>query len=426
MKRNLIAAACLWTGGLGALPAQTLEIGPPVVMADGTAVIRAKGLQPNERTTIRAELEDGTGHRWASQAEFTADAQGAVDVSKQAPVGGSYKGVSAMGLIWSMRPLEKTVAMYQAPRSLGPQTIELQLMRKGERISTARLEQVTISEGVQQIPVRDGTLRGVLFLPGSRERKPGVLVVGGSNGGVPSRKAAWLASHGFAALALAYFRYGDLPAMLEGIPLEYFERALIWMAQRPEIKGDRLGILGTSRGGELALQVASMFPQIGAVVGYVPAGVRYPACCGGNTRVPYAWTWRGSPLPYLPLRFTRDPRMMTEATIAVENAKAPVLLISGEDDGVWSSSAMSDGVIARLKKAHFPYRFEHLKYPQAGHLAGNPGIVPAWHARVMQAVSGRESDLGGSAEGDAQSSIDATPKVIEFLRQSLQSRPPEQ
>ena len=38
----------------------------------------------------------------ADEAEFVADEHGVVDVSKQQPVGGSYKGISAMGLIWSM------------------------------------------------------------------------------------------------------------------------------------------------------------------------------------------------------------------------------------------------------------------------------------------------------------------------------------
>jgi hypothetical protein len=60
--------------------------------------------------------------------------------------------------------------------------------------------------------------------------------------------------------------------------------------------------MGTSRGGELALQLGSMFPAIDAVVAYVPAKVRCAACCG-NTRVPYAWTWGGQPLPYVLPRF---------------------------------------------------------------------------------------------------------------------------
>jgi dienelactone hydrolase len=63
-------------------------------------------------------------------------------------------------------------------------------------------------------------------------RHPAVLVVGGSEGGRPLRPAAWLASHGYVALALAYFRFEDLPPQLESIPLEYFQEALRWMGSR--------------------------------------------------------------------------------------------------------------------------------------------------------------------------------------------------
>lgn len=389
------------------------------MMADESAAIRAKGLQPNERITVRAELVDGVGEHWTSHADFIADAQGTVDLSSQAPLAGSYKEVSAMGLIWSMMPTAKEVTMYQPVKDLGPQRVEFGLVRQGEQVSSARLEQLIVAEGVQRISVREEGLRGVLFLPGTRERLPGVLVVGGSNGGVPVRQAAWLASRGYAALALAYFRYDDLPSKLEAIPLEYFERALAWMMKRPEILGTRLAVMGTSRGGELALQLGSMFPQIRAVVAYVPANVRYPACCGDNW-VPFAWMWSGEPLPYLPLRAAPQLEAAMRATIEVEKTQGPVLMISGEDDHLWRSSAMADAVVARLKKSHFAYRFENLKYPHAGHSAGRPEIAPAWHGRVRHPVSGREIDLGGSAKGDAESSLDAIPKVLQFLQQSLQ------
>ena len=58
-------------------------------MVDQPATVRASGLQPNERVTIRAELADGAGEQWTSQADFAADAQGNVDTSRQAPVAGS-------------------------------------------------------------------------------------------------------------------------------------------------------------------------------------------------------------------------------------------------------------------------------------------------------------------------------------------------
>jgi hypothetical protein len=259
--QRFILAACLWTGGLGIASAQTLELIPNRVLVDESAVIRARGLEPNERISIQAELVDGADEPWSSQAEFIADAQGAVDTSQQAPVKGSYEGLSAMGLIWSMKPVAKHVASYRPPRDLGAQIIKFQLMRNGQQVASAQMEQLGVAEGVQRIKV-EGQLHGVLFLPNTKERRPGVLVVGGSEGGLLPGKAAWLASRGYAALALAYFRYDDLPPLLEGIPLEYFGSALGWMMQRPEILADRIAVVGTSRGGELALQLGSMFPQI--------------------------------------------------------------------------------------------------------------------------------------------------------------------
>jgi len=414
---NFVLALCLFSPHL--VHAQTLEVAPDHVFVDESAVIRVEGLQPKERVSIQAGLVDGAGQPWASQADFTADAEGIIDVSKQAPIGGSYKAVSAMGLIWSMRPTAKNVTIYRPPANFGPQSIEFRLLKKGANVAVARLKQIRIADGVQQIKLT-GQLHGVFFTPGGTERHPAVLVVGGSEGGVPIPKAVWLASHGFAALALAYFRYENLPRYLEAIPLEYFGEALQWMMNRPEVQADHIAVVGTSRGGELALQLGSMYPQIHAVIAYVPANVRYPACCG-QTRAPYAWTWKGQPLSYMPLGFGRNPVMAVDAAIGVEQTKGPILLVSGGDDGVWQSSAMADAVVARLKRAHFAYSFDQLKYSHAGHGAGRPDIVPAWHGPERNPTSGREVDPGGTIPGNAESSIDAAPKVVEFLRQGLKA-----
>jgi dienelactone hydrolase len=419
MNKKWILAACVWTGALGVAFAQTLEVTPNRVMLDESTVIRASGFGPNDHVSIQAELVDGGDQSWSSQAEFIADAQGVVDTSKQAPVKGSYAEVSAMGLIWSMKPAAKHVPSYRPPRDLGSQIINFRLVRRGQQVATAQMEQLGVAEGIQQIKI-EGKLHGVLLVPSTKERHPGVLVVGGSEGGMPLRKAAWLASRGYAALALAYFRYDNLPPRLEAIPLEYFANALAWMMQRPEIAADRIAVVGTSRGGELALQLGSMFPPIKAVVAYVPANVRIAACCG-NTLVPYAWTWQGHPLAFVMPRALQNPMAAMPAAIEVERTHGPILLISGEDDGVWESTRMADAVVARLKQTHFPYSYEHLKYPHAGHRAGRPEIVPTWHGSIRNPTSGREENLGGNARGDAESSLDAIPKVLEFLHESLKN-----
>ncbi len=405
------------------LHAQTIEATPQRVMIDQSASIHASGLQPNQRVTIHAELVDGAGERWTSQVDFVADGQGGIDTSNSPALAGSFKGISASGLIWSMLPSsQKKSSRYQPPPDFGIQNIEFHLMLKNVELGAARLEQAVIAEGVQRVIIRYGDLRGTLFVPPGKDRHPGVLVLGGSEGGLPSRRAAWLASHGFAALALAYFRFDDLPKELAGIPLEYFGRALTWMANRPEIAADRIAVMGVSRGAELALQLGSMFPRIRAVVAYSPANVRYPACCG-FTSVPYAWTWNGNGLAFRPLRpGAAQVEMVMKSEIEVERTRGPILLISGDADRVWDSTSMADSIVARLKRYHFNYNVKHLNYPHAGHGAGRPEIVPAWQGLTRNPTSGREVEVGGTPQGNAESSLDAIQKVIDFLQQSLAAR----
>jgi hypothetical protein len=80
---------------------------------------------------------------------------------------------------------------------------------------------------------------------------------------------------------------------------------------------------------------------------------------------------------------------------------------------------MADSIVARLKRFQFAYNVEHLNYPHAGHGAGRPEIVPTWQALARNPRSGREVEMGGTTQGNAESSLDAIPKVLDFLKQSL-------
>ena len=59
----------------------------------------------------------------------------------------------------------------------------------------------------------------MLFRPQDQSSIPGIIVLSGSGGGLNEQTAALFASHGIAALALAYFHHEDLPEDLENIPL---------------------------------------------------------------------------------------------------------------------------------------------------------------------------------------------------------------
>lgn len=417
MKLRIVWAAAL-AACAGLLPArgQTLSVTPTQVMDDQAAAIRVTGLQPGQHATLRADLTDGEKQPWSAEAEFAADAGGTVDLTQQAPVKGSYKTVSAMGLIWSMMPAAKNVHIYEPPRELAPQPIQLHLLIDGRETASAELEQLAVAPGVHAETL-EGALRGRLFVPPGAGRHAAVLVLGGSEGGMPTRRAAWLASHGYVALALCYFRCEGRPNTLLRIPLEYFQQALGWLIERPEVDPQRLAVMGTSRGGELALQLGSMFAALKAVVAYVPANVRYPACCGFAGLMP-AWTWAGRDLNYAAPQL-REPGQRMDSAIHVEQTHGAILMIGGMDDGVWSSSEMVDAAAARLRGAHFRYPVVKLVYPHAGHRAGLPEIIPAWNKGVSHPVSGEPVDFGGTPEGNAESTLDAIPKVLAFLNEAL-------
>jgi dienelactone hydrolase len=417
MTRSCVARALLWSAGVAlsaaSTAAQKLEIAPAQIMSDEVATFRVTGLEPKAQVNLHAQLVDGAEQLWRSDAEFEADAAGVVDTSKQAPLKGSYKPVSAMGLVWSMMPVSKGVPAYRPPKE--GQTIEVSASIGGRQVATAQLVERFRSDAVKRIEVT-GKLHGYFFMPEGSGPHPGVLVVGGSEGGVPQGKAEWLARHGYAALALAYFHFEGLPPTLESIPLEYFGQAIAWMMQRPEVIPTEIGVMGHSRGGELALQLGALYPQIHAVVAYVPANVRYPSCCD-RTMGP-AWTAGGRALAYVLPRNPGAAEQM-QAQIAVERIQGPILVISAQDDGVWPSSTMTAAIQRRLKDDHFKYEFVRLDYPHAGHRAGAPTIEPAWSSEVKHPVSGAEMNFGGTPEGNADSSLDAIPKVLDFLRRSL-------
>ena len=68
--------------------------------------------------------------------------------------------------------------------------------------------------------VREQGLVGMLCTPQSDQRVPGILVFGGSGGGIPEYEVRLLGAHGFVAFGVQYFGADGLPSSLAHIPLE--------------------------------------------------------------------------------------------------------------------------------------------------------------------------------------------------------------
>jgi dienelactone hydrolase len=422
-------------------PAATLTVTPRHALVDERVQIQLSDLAPQHEITLHARMDDDLNGRWESHATFVSDRRGAVDVATQRPLSGTYADADPMGLFWSMT---LDAVMPVSPRfsktSVSPTPMILTASVDGAPVASATLERRFVAPDVTRMPVREHGLVGTLFLPGGPPSPaPGVMVMGGSGGGLVETTAGLLASHGFAALALAYFAYDGLPDGLVDIPLEYFETAIHWMQGHERLRNDGLAVMGTSRGGELVLLLGATFPQVTAVVGNVPSAVVF----GGLSREESggaAWTYRGKPLTFVPsrddpapeqpadgepialtpgfLRALQDRAAVERSAIPVERIQGPILLISGQDDQMWPSSLFADMVVERLAAHHHPYPYQHLSYPGAGHLIGAP-YLPTSVLASQHPLSDMVFAYGGNAKDSAFAQADSWPKVLAFLRQRL-------
>ena len=301
-----------------------------------------------------------------------------------------------------------------------------------------------MTASVQGRQIDGDGLFGSLYAPPGAGLSPGVLLLGGSEGGRHERDAQLLAATGFTVLALAYFGAPGLPPGLVDIPLEYFSRGIDLLADQPGT-GGRIGVLGGSRGGEAALLIAAHDSRVSAVVSVVGSGLRTQGIDFRHGSLldildtpTNSWTLQGRPLPYLPYAVSDDLRALVEqrqpvplasafappptdpaeldrVSIPVERIGGPVLLLSAEDDRNWPSAAYSQVAADRL--AGHPHRVEHHILPGAGHsIAGPPG---APFTSTLSPGPGVTFEMGGTAATNTRAQADCWAATTLFLTESL-------
>jgi outer membrane protein assembly factor BamB/dienelactone hydrolase len=229
------------------------------------------------------------------------------------------------------------------------------------------------------------------FYPASESGRPGVLVLGGSSGGIPTELAQIARKSGCAVLALAYFGEHGLPHELEMIPLEYFQQPVEWLLNSGKTDPRSLVIVGWSKGAELALLLAARDRRIRGVVAISPSSVAWAGILRNWERTPSSsWSSGGKPVPFVPYTKTKESGSLLEmynhsldtavdldeAVIPVEKIEGPVLLISGGRDSLWPAERMANAICDRAKKKGCQFTFRHLCFPHGGHLPDEQQRVP--------------------------------------------------
>lgn len=241
-----------------------------------------------------------------------------------------------------------------------------------------------------------------------------LILLGGSEGGLPDYyDTNRLTAQGYPCLVAGYFRTRSTPAALELIPLEYFEKLIRDFRARPEVGNKRIVVWGGSKGGELALVLASHFPEIRGVIAAVPSSVVFQGI--GGKRVS-SWTSKGKELPFVPFpdydwskivnaqyrkvyQLALEQREFVErASIEVEKIHGPILILSGKADSMWPSSVMGEMIVQRLSARHFKHWYRHYAYEDAGHTLNDSYM------------------MGGTIEGNRKAKTDAALRIQEFLQ----------
>jgi acetyl esterase/lipase len=402
--------------------------------------VKVTGLQPKEHVTITGALQG-----FVSEATFEADGDGVVDLAKQAPLSGTWKGVDADGLFWSMKNAHDDAVV-------DPTDADVMVEVKaddGLLRAAGKLHRFAIADGVVETMVNDDGLVGVLVTPGDGKPHPVMITFGGSEGGLSGGQhyAEFYASLGYTCLGLAYFAAPGLPDLLNEVPLEYFGTAIDWVKQRPEANPDAIGVLGASRGGELALILGANFPELLVVIAQVPSGLVWP---GYDNQKGYisSWTLNGVDLPFMPIptdvkpTYADDghghsvehdtpmfdktldedgPAAIETASTHVEDGDATYLMIAGGADELWPSCRLSEIAMKRLTNAghdvaHGDQRF---CYPGAGHGIGSPGWPTTISQNVVHPITMQLLALGGDPEGIAHADRDAYEKKKALLAAKL-------
>ncbi|KAM5299926.1 bile acid-CoA:amino acid N-acyltransferase-like [Ctenodactylus gundi] len=409
-----------------------LTASPLSALVDEPVHIRVTGLSPFQVVCLQASLQDDRGNLWNSEAYYKANEAGEVDLERDYALGGDYVGVHPMGLFWSLKPEKFFTRLRKRDVMNSPFQVQLKLCDpnfplKRTLTSTPKasltLERWYVAPGVTRIPIKEGRLRGALFLPPGEGRFPGVIDLFGNNGGLTEFRASLLASRGFASLALPYWGYEDLPPLLERVDLDYFEEAVNFLLGHPKVLGPGLGIVSVCKGAEIALTMAIHLKQITATV----------LINGTNFIIGVPHVYHGQITPPTPcslefiynnaLGFTEFNSLYKETGVGISQSFFPIqkaqghfLFIVGEDDRNINSKVHAANAIEQLRR-NGKNNWTLLSYPGAGHLI-EPPYSPLCRASKTPYVQ-KIIDWGGKVIPHAAAQDHAWKEIQKFLRKHL-------
>ncbi|KAI3370577.1 hypothetical protein L3Q82_007146 [Scortum barcoo] len=414
-----------------------LSVQPSRGLMDEKFVVLVQNATPGFQLTVHALHQCEDGHSWEAFAHYTANATGTVNVSEDPSLGGTYSGVEQMGLLWSLRPvpgskpglrlrkmnvqipMEVTISVYQGHQTEG----------FVDQVSLAAVvvERWYMAPGVRRIPITEGGLTATLFLPSGPGPFPGLLDLWGGGGKLVEYRAALLASHGIASLALDYLTPKITIETGKMVDNEYFETAYKILQQHPQVLGSRIAMLGLSFGTSITFKMAAYSKVM---------KLRCAVCISGSHVQPVDGTLKHI-LGFFKInaektRISKENEMIwrdlllpipTDLALKVDMGRiqCPVMLVVGEDDQNWPASESAQDIKKMMEQAGNSHLLTILSYPNAGHLI-EPPYTPHFRSSAFKTVEEQQKVMalwGGEMVAHSRAQEDAWRKTLTFLRENL-------
>nr|XP_020449157.1 acyl-coenzyme A thioesterase 4-like [Monopterus albus]XP_020449158.1 acyl-coenzyme A thioesterase 4-like [Monopterus albus] len=414
-----------------------LSVQPSRGLVDEKFVVLVEGALPGVQLTVHAAHQSEDGHSWEAFAHYNANATGAVNVAKDPSLGGTYSGVEPMGLLWSLRPVPGSIpglrvrkTDVQTPMVVTISVYQGQLTEgfvDEVPLASVVVERWYMAPGVRRIPITEGGLTATLFLPPGPGPFPGLLDLWGGSGGLLEYRAALLASHGVASLALDYLTPRITVETGKMVDSQYIETAYRVLQQHPQILSCRIAMLGLCFGAGVVFKMAAYSQVIKPRCAVCLSGTHVQPVNGFMEELidvlrkqenkcrfseENEVIWRDLVLP-----IPTDPKLKVD----VGRIRCPLLLVVGEDDQSWPAHESAMDMKEMMERAGNSHLLTILSYPNTGHLI-EPPYTPHTRASRFRGVKGSQTLMalwGGEMVAHSRAQEDAWRKILVFLRENL-------
>lgn len=159
-----------------------------------------------------------------------------------------------------------------------------------------------------------------------------------------------------------------------------------------------------------------------------------------------AWTYKSAPLPYFwaqrtkqdtisffkhwilgkPYsgldvinRYIQDEEQLKKTAIPIENIKAPMMFLAGEDDHVQAAEFFTKRIEGHLQNHEYKKRNKFIYYESAGHFAPFPYNAPNLPQITGNTLYKMRMLFGGTIKDNARTASNSWEETIVFLNETL-------